>query len=299
MVLEVLWYGHVLKGLKNLSYTAYSMRENLDARVKFTYFLFDVPLDSKTMNLYGGINQDKRHRFKIDHDFDLSKLIKEEIIKQVEEEIIDTIIGIHDVVFPIDENTYMKSQGTEFIIIPKTEIEGAKCDYSIRADKYNNIREELNKGNYGARQLEKTGGFKIGVVLKPGEISLHDGWKELNVRKNGASEQDYEEASRFLGEEYVPEAQKRGCFSDGEGMRFRVDSDKKTFEVEPWLVLSSGINSNAGTAEYSFTSDTLFRDGNFLWQGTEESREQLKFNLSQDVPGKFRWLFQRAMQWPL
>ena len=238
MALKLLKYETAQKGLKEIVDSAYSMKQNLSARVKTPFLadgtdLWDTWLDSKTFNLCGGVNQDDRYRFKIDHDFDLSRIISAKINS--------------DGSISTDENIYNKSKGTEFIIISRRDVEGAEADYAIRADKYKNIQEQLNKGEYRINELKKAGagGFKINEWLKPDKIPTHDGWIELAVGKNNASKKDYENASKFLKDKYVPLAEKRGCFSDGTGMGFFVRTDVKDCNVRPWYVDDSNDGSDA------------------------------------------------------
>jgi hypothetical protein len=249
MVLELVQLKNMQRGLRELVELTYSVRQNLRARVE-TPVLEDGTdirtgtwLDSKTLILYGSVNRDKRHRFKIDHAFDLSKIVNSAVNS--------------DGSVSIDEETYTKSQGTEFIIIDKADVKGAEVDYAIRADKYNNIREQLNKGGYNAEDLEKAGGFKIKVGLTPDEIPTHDGWRELAVGKNNASEEDYIEASQFLKEKYLPQVKKetskflkeRHRSSDGTHMAFFVSPYEKRceegYKVRPWEVHFSDLGSNA------------------------------------------------------
>ncbi|MCK4784032.1 MAG: hypothetical protein KAV87_09795, partial [Desulfobacteraceae bacterium] len=248
MALELVTNVNVQEGLNELVDEAYSMRQNLDAIVETPVLedgteLFSTFLDSKTMNLYGDVKQDSRHRFKIDHAFDLSKIIN---------------AGVNsDGSISIDEHTYKQSQGTEFIIISGKDIKGTTTEYAIRTDKYEKIREQLNKGRYEAKEIEKAGGFKINESLKPEEISTHDGWKELAVGKNNASEQDYEKASKFLEYEYLPKAQQNQCFPDGTGMNFLINAKENNYRVRSWYVRDSRDCSDADD-RYDFDSSGHF-----------------------------------------
>ena len=81
MVLVSLIMDTQQEGLRKLGGDAYSMKQNLVAKVetpvleegRYLWFAF---LASKTLNLYGDVNQDNRLRFKIDHAFDLSKIVQ-------------------------------------------------------------------------------------------------------------------------------------------------------------------------------------------------------------------------------
>ncbi len=183
----------------------------------------------KTIQLYGGVNEDKRYRFKIDHNFDLSTIVDASVSS-------DGSISLH-------KDKYLKSEGTEFIIISYFYLKGAKSDYAVRADKYTAVREQLNKGELTAEALEKAGGFKINHSLTPGEAGTNDGWIELAVGKNRATAQDYASASGLL-QRYIAEAQERGCFGGG-GMGFYVETDSQDYKARSWFVSYSDGRSRA------------------------------------------------------
>lgn len=215
----------VQQGLKELVDYAYSIRQNMSARVETSTLedstnIWSTWLDSRTMNLYGGVNDDNRHRFKIDHDFDLSRVINADVAS--------------DGSISLEESDYMQSQGTEFIIIAKADINGANADYAIMADKYQGIRNQLSKGNYKADDLEKAGGFKISTRLTQKEVE-NDGWLELSVGKNNASKEEYQAAYEFL-KTYISKAQDNSCFLYGKGMGFFVRTDVIGYNVRPWCV---------------------------------------------------------------
>ena len=89
MTLDLLAEGNVQQGLKELVDSAYSMSDNLKARVETHILedgtdLFDNWLDSKTLNLYGSKNKDKKYQFKIDNEFDLNNIIDKSIIVMVQ-----------------------------------------------------------------------------------------------------------------------------------------------------------------------------------------------------------------------
>lgn len=216
--------------------------------------LWEYAINSKTMFLTGGRNEDKRKRFKIDHDYNLSSIVDKKV---------DSNGSIS-----IDEDIYNASEGTEYIVIEKGEIDVAKSDYAIRADKYellkgkmgdlvtkweglyskmekregqiatqmseikgkltiekkekerkllngqlDNLNKELGSLSDELDQLlEQAGLFQIGYRLKATVVPRHDLWKEMYVKKNKATKQDYREASIFLKDNYVPDAQERNCF---------------------------------------------------------------------------------------
>jgi hypothetical protein len=235
MELELAQFSNVQSGLKELLDKAYSMSDNFKARVDTPILpdgtnLWTTWLDSKTMQLYGGVNEDSRQRFKIDHSFGLTELVNASISS--------------DGSIATDEKTYSQSQGTEFVVIPKSELKGAKADYAIRSDKYQSIREQLNKGNFKVEELEKAGAFKINVQLTAEEAKTHDGWLELAVGKNKASNDEYAQASTLLNR-YVPNSKGNNCFPDGTGMGFFVETGVKNYKARSWIVCSSDGGSSA------------------------------------------------------
>ncbi|MFH1054083.1 MAG: hypothetical protein V1740_06715 [Candidatus Woesearchaeota archaeon] len=243
MVLDLLRDVNVLAGLRELVESAYFFRQNMNTRVDSPILhdgtdLWKTWLDSRTMCLYGGVNEDDRHCFKVDHGFDLSSIIDASVNP--------------DGSFSVDEEVYLQSQGREFIIIGKSDVKDAEADYAIRVDKYQSVKGQLSEIN--RKDLEKAGAFKIGVRLSPDEIAIHDGWLELAVGKNNATEQDYKESFQFLKDKYVPEAQKNNCFPDGVGMAFFVRTDVEDYKVRPWFVFNSNNRSyaNGGDVFYDF-----------------------------------------------
>ncbi len=284
MALRLLTDLTVQKALENLGDKAYSIRQNLNAMVEDTILdyvanyelkplnyepgplnyepeLFRNSLCSKTMRLNTGPTRDDRLCFKIDHAYDLSKIISTDVPSEGIITIDNwTCVSSYGAI-AISDDTYIQSQGTEFIIIREDDIKGAASEYAIRVDKYEDIREQLNQGIYDAEQLEKAGGFKINKWLKPEEISTHDGWKELAVERNNASEQDYKEASNFLEDIFFPFAKEKGCFSDGSDMCFDIDS------VEKGVVHSLCIHSlctHTSDPSYMICAANFSREGNFL-----------------------------------
>lgn len=187
-------------GFEELVDSAYSMREIMEARInnpvaKNKTNLWDTYLSSKTMILYGGFNEDGMPRFKIDHSFDLSKIINANLLDNC--------------VISIDKETYLKSEGTEFIIMYGDS-------WAIRADKYASAKKILDSAWHKTCELaEKVGGFRIGPLFNCGiekdEVCKSDGWKEFAVGKNKATAEDYKKAGKLL-KKYVSEAKKRNGF---------------------------------------------------------------------------------------
>ena len=238
----------VLEGLRELGGSTYSVRQNLEARLAVesapeeadSVDLLNVPLDSRTMVLYGGVNSDGRHRFKISHDVDIGLMVGLEMNEDG---------SLH--IFP---PAYHGSDGTEFVIITASELDGAKSDYAIRADNYGAVREQLEPKQYGdepeglgiskykAEDLEKAGGFKIGVLTAK-EVETHDGWLEL-----------VEGDSKLLGM-YIAMAKQNGVFpgavaegeqsSDGKGMAFFVKIGETGYAITP-LSISAASSDAVG-----------------------------------------------------
>jgi len=233
----------------------FTFAQNMDARIE-TPLLEDGTdlwarwLDSRTMQLYGGRSQkyDNRHVFKIDHELDLGIIISRKVESNG--------------AISIDEKAYNSSAGTAFVVIKKEYIENAKCDFAIRADKYEKVKEQLTKG-MNADALMQAGGFKVNQNLMPDEVIsynkeikaenlnfkdvnyVNDGWLELSVGKNKAAEQDYQSAIVRLAK-YTNEAEEMDCFNDnGKGMGFYISTENENFEVRPWYIGSSGYWSSA------------------------------------------------------
>src|SRR3989344_4537251 len=176
--LMLLKTDNVLNGLQEHGSSVNSISQIMTARVKTPVIsdgidIWYASLDSKTIELYGGVNEDGGHRFKIDHEFDISMLVNANIIRN------------KAVRFP-DSTVYDNSHGTEFIVILCSDIRW-HCNFAIRADKYASVREQLAKGKLEKTELENAGG------------------------KNNSSEQDYALARNLLSG-YVKEAKERGCF---------------------------------------------------------------------------------------
>ena len=76
MSLELVKFNTVQGGLREIGNLAYSMMQNLTARVETpvledgTDLWKNTWLDSKDINFCGCTNDDNRHRFKIDRGFD-------------------------------------------------------------------------------------------------------------------------------------------------------------------------------------------------------------------------------------
>jgi len=247
MSLELVKFETVQKGLKELLDSAYSMTQNLKARITTPVLpdrtnIWEKSLDSKIMQVFGNVNQDNRYGFKIDHSYDLNHIINATINS--------------DRSISISEDDYLKSQGTEFIIIPRKELTDAVEDYAIRQDKYERIRKKLNKGHYDAEELKKADGFKINNFLTPEEAKTHDGWLELAVGKNKANTEEYHKASELL-KLYVNEAKKKKCFWSY-SMNFRVDNIGDYYKI---LCLSL---CDLGTGSQIVGQDGFSAPGRFL-----------------------------------
>lgn len=251
MKLELVQFGTVQLGLKEQGNTAYILSQDLQARLDTPILedctnLWQTFLDSRTMQLYGGVNDDQRHRFKIDHSFDLSTIVNADINA--------------DGSVTIKPTKYSQSQGTEFVIISRKELNSADKDYAIRADEYNVIKSALNnsrrnKEKYDLTALMLAGGFVVKSDLTPVEvittedktgkvIRVHGGWLELAVGKNNALVRDYSNAVDLLIR-YVPEAQKNGCFKKGIGMGWYVETDSNDYKARSWCVYNSYDGSRA------------------------------------------------------
>ena len=224
----------------------FTFAQNMDARIE-TPLLEDGTdlwarwLDSRTMQLYGGRSQkyDNRHVFKIDHELDLGIIISRKVESNG--------------AISIDEKAYNSSAGTAFVVIKKEYIENAKCDFAIRADKYEKVKEQLTKG-MNADALMQAGGFKVNQNLMPDEVISYnksiaadnltfkdvsyanDGWLELAVGKNKAAEQDYQSAIVRLAK-YTNKAKEMNCFNyNGKGMGVYIHAENENFDVRPWCI---------------------------------------------------------------
>ena len=265
MPLELLTGVNVQEGLRELGDSAYSMGQNMLARVETPVLddgtdLWRCFLDSKTINHYGGVNEDNRHQFKVDNEPDLGAIVNAAINS--------------DGSISTSQQAYEHSPPTGFVIVGQSDLEGTNADYAIRTDKYEAVREQLSQGRYKAEDLEKAGGFKANVRLKPEEIIrykgenvdeltlddieyVHDGWLEHAVGKSNATQEEYLEAAKSLAR-YVAKAQEERCFNDGTGMGFFVRTDVDDYKVRPWFVFNSDFRYSA-----SGWSD-FFDNGQFL-----------------------------------
>lgn len=163
---------NIIEGLQQFGDSAFTMGQNLRARTEKPILSYDTNLwrtwlDSRTMQLYGGLNDDGRVRFKIDNNPDLTTIISQPYI-------------LTKGSFQIDDEIYARSKGTEFIVIAKKGVKEADANYyAIRADKYQKIRASLNKAQLTAEDLAKAGGFKVNEPLTPNEAKASDGWLEF------------------------------------------------------------------------------------------------------------------------
>ncbi len=255
MALELLENVTVQTGLAELTDKACSMKKNMLTRVKTPVLedgtsLWKKYLDSKDVNFYGSTNDDNKYRFKVDHGFDLTKIVNAKLV---------------DGAVPSEKKDYMASKGTEFIILDD--------NHAIRADKYGGIKKKLNRENYSLDSLED-GIFKINTNLNPDEIIkydksrniedltlddieyVHDGWLEHAVGKNNAPQEEYLEAAKLLAK-YVIKAQEEDCFKEGTGTGFFVENDVDDYKLRPWYVFSSGGRSVA-SGRYGFSLSGRF-----------------------------------------
>lgn len=259
MSMELVHVYSVQQGLGKLVDSAFSIRQNLEARVNTPVLKDDTDiwktrLDSRTITLNGGTNEDGRYRFKIDNDFDLSLIV-------------DAAISLDGSVHFEDDSTYTNSEGTEFIIIPRSQIKGAQADYAIRADKYAIVREQLYRKST-VRSLKKAGAFEINRQIIPDEVPKHDGWLELAVGRNKAREEDYVGA-RDLVQRYVSDAEKRNCFSDGTGMGFFINTSQKGYKARPWYVNDSEFRSSVSSENDFYSRARFLRIQDIVYQGDE------------------------------
>jgi len=244
MTLELIKNHTVRDGYKQLLDKTYSMKQNLIARVETpilkdgTNIWEDTWLDSKD-TILSGSKKDGHNVFKIEHAFDLN-----------------TIINTPSSVISINEEIYKKSQGKEFVIVPKANIKKAKADYAINSKDYKDIQEQLNKKKCKAIELKEAGGFKINEWLTPEEAGTHDGWLELAVGKNNASKADYSKASKFLKKKYIPKAIANNCFSDGKGKGFFIRINEN-YKWRPFYVDASFNRSVAYSRSFSSSGRLL------------------------------------------
>src|SRR3989338_8396634 len=119
MTLELLTRASVQEGLREFGDSAYSTGQNMRARVE-TPILEDETnlwrriLDSKTQNHYGGVNEGNRHQFKVDHNFDLGAIVNAAINS--------------DGSISTSQQAYEQSPATGFVIIKRSDLEGANAD---------------------------------------------------------------------------------------------------------------------------------------------------------------------------
>lgn len=217
-------------GLQELGDMAFTMAQNLRARRETPILgdgtdIWQTLLDSKTFLFYAGLNKDNRVRFKIDNEPDLATILSQPVRLDFLDESIQ-----------INEEIYNKSSGREFVVISKQDLKEANADYyAIRADKYQIIRKRLNEGKLTANGLVKAGAFIVKDDVTPKEAKSSDGWLELQVGKNRASKSDYEKALKEFGL-YVDEAQKKGCFRHGYGMKFDIRTKEKKYAAYPCVI---------------------------------------------------------------
>lgn len=264
---EMLIFFTVQQALRELNNNIPSGRQNLEARVCNTQ-LFEITMDSKDCRLYGDVNEDGRYRFKEDFSFDLSSIA-----------LCPVSIIVQEGLVPIDSDQYARSQGVEFIIIGKEELEGATNSYAIHSQSYDGVRKALNiarcsNHKFDVNELIIAGGFKVDapltvdehvklignrdiLELKKEEIEqlslvdfqfFHAGWHEHFTGCNKATPQQYLEGAK-LYVKYVQEASKHKCFENGKGMPFFVDIYHETrvkgFYVCLWTIQDKFTQSKA------------------------------------------------------
>lgn len=252
MALDLLTNVTIREGLNELGGIAYSMRDNLIARLKTPILedgvdLWKTYIDSKDVNFYGSNGNDGRSRFKMDHEFDLTKIIN---------------ANLSNGAVPSNSKDYSASTATEFIILDD--------NHAVRADKYATIVGKLDQDDYSIADLQD-GIFKINANLSSGQVIkydkskkvedltwddieyVHDGWIEHAVGKNNASKDEYLETAKLLAN-YVLEAEKRDCF---DGMGFYVNTGED-FVVRPWFIYNSDLDSDAfGRISFNFNGHFL------------------------------------------
>lgn len=219
MRLELQDFGTKIDGLRALVNGTFTLRENMTARIKTpkkfdtNFEIGEVParyedaiqlpfhernlwgaaLESRTMHLYGGLNSDGRIIFKIDNKPNLANILEHRSYK-------DRNYGTdfaNEQLIAIDRATYIRSRGTEYVVIRGEEI-GSDVDYAIKADRYSKVRIKLNKGDLTAVELSKAGGFKVNVKLTPREVKASDGWREYAFGDNITTLRKNELALKFL-----------------------------------------------------------------------------------------------------
>jgi hypothetical protein len=158
---------------------------------------------------------------------------------------------------PITEQTYQSSAGTEFVKIMKNELKGASCDYAIRRDKYEAIKDALKNRKCQLTDFLQAGGFKINQWLTPEEAKYCDVWLGLCVDKNKVGVDDYQGAKEFLGR-YVDEAVAKNRFSSGFGLGLFVNTGTTQYRARLWFVSGSDFRSLADGR------GSLGSDGRFL-----------------------------------
>ncbi len=202
--------------------------------------LWEYWLDSSDMLLYGGKNEDGRFRFKIDHNFDLNKIIKGDVRT--------------DGSISLNSADYGASKGKEFIVIKHNEIKEADCDYAIRADKYKTLKQQNKLNNLTKEFLQKEEGVsKINTKLTKDEVLNSALWLELAVGKS----RNYQKAHELL-KEYISEAEMQKCFSNRKGMGFYIENNVDEYKVRPLCVWSRDNDSNADDG------DDFHNNGRFL-----------------------------------
>ena len=107
MIAELIRFNNVQEGLRAFGNNALLMQQCLETRVDSPVLqdktdAWQTYLDSRTMQLYGGVNQDNRQIFKIDNSPNLDLIVNADIES--------------DGSIKISQDDYKASQGTEFVV---------------------------------------------------------------------------------------------------------------------------------------------------------------------------------------
>jgi hypothetical protein len=214
-------------------------------------------LDSRTFVLYGGRNGQGLCRFKIDHDLDIG--------------FVDQIVGQKGLFLgdslPIDKGMYDASQGTEFVILQDDKlIDGT---FAVRSDKFYATIGSNGAINYGALDLAGLGVFRINAhldfeqIFSPKQTAeetyVHQGWLELLVGRNNASDIEYVTSLALLSG-YLSRVADHGFFQQDEtahekkkGMGFFVETRVSSYRARPFSLGRVQDHSDAIPRYMNFT----------------------------------------------
>ncbi len=223
-------YNTVKEGLVALKDEAASIRDNLEYIIEMDDDAWKCRMDSKGMVLYGKENEDGRRQFKFDPEF-FEKNIDYFINAKVKD----------NGAIAIDEEMYKNSDGTEFVEIKKGKIKGADSDYAIRQDKYKDLVDNnatfKNKEPIDLSVLEGAGGCKLNAPYAVDEVPNSGLLKAAVAKRDNEGKWDYEEAGRFLKDEFIP--QEKRYFRNGKGTGFYINNKADNYEVQPLCVSDS------------------------------------------------------------